>query len=353
MNNLIIFCNSSKHLLCNNRHFLYKKNIYLTNIKTFSGLEREISFEKLILNDNLNFNKSKLTKDDLNNILKLNSKIIINQSFCNDVNADIMELLLTIETLVNYLVKNNKNNKIYINLMHFPYARQDKEKEYITSVGKRLILKMLENFKDYIVEIKVCDEHSSEKINNYPIKITNIFPIYLINYIMQNFAPQNSIIILPDYGASKRFSLSLMQQFKIIILDKMRQDNNQIKYNKMQNHIINNSIINFLILDDMLVSGDTCAKAIQYLIKTYNLDVNKIKFYILCSHFFSFAIKLENCTNIYKIITTNSIANQYSLGNQFNNIYKNNYINLNLKSLLQIKGQDYIHYIDILQYFFV
>lgn len=178
--------------------------------------------------------------------------------------------------------------------------------------------------------------HNYNINDHHNLNINNIAPIYLIRYIKKNFSFNNTCIILPDDGAYNRFYHLLPSNFPIIILHKKRNSDNSIVESKIKNIIkildinfklsrnnikilkkieninldqkcIISKYENLLILDDMIASGGTCAKIIDTLIAEYSLNINKNKFFILCSHLLNYCVEYKNLLNLYQIITTNSI----------------------------------------------
>ncbi len=257
-----------------------------------------------------------------------NDDISIYQSFSRgNINNEILKLLLCCNVL-----QQNKVKKINYIAPFLPYTRHDSTDDKKLSLGCKMFADVINqcgisNIYTYDLHSKCFIEQLFHcKLNKISVKekegeityynkqktliVKSAIPLF-INYIKKNYNLDNTVIVFPDIGASKRFSDIVKNKNIDIICCKKKH----INENKVEISIIGNvKDKNIIILDDIIDTGKTIICLVKQLLK---LGAKNI---IVCAThgiFSSNSVNLINSLKIKEILITNSIQNN-NLPRKFN-----------------------------------
>ncbi len=192
---------------------------------------------------------------------KVNSDkdFVILQSFTDNVNDHILELLLITDA-----VKRAGATNITVVIPYCAYSRQDRMLGNNSSIGMPLISKLLTINIDKIL---VVDIHSVGSLTFFSVPISNIQLYKLIsNHIKENFN-SNYIIVTPDAGSINRAQqVSHNLGCRLIISKKTRNSNGKIDISVSNSDDIKGQ--NCIIIDDIIDSGKTL-EAISHKLRNF------------------------------------------------------------------------------------
>jgi ribose-phosphate pyrophosphokinase len=198
-----------------------------------------------------------------------------------------------------------KVKKICAVVPYMAYARQDKEFVEGEVVSMRLVASLLEAAG--ASNLITVDLHSSFALSHFTIYTQNISSIpILAAYAAQNLNTNSPVVVSPDMGGLERAKeFARILDTDMIALRKFR-DRNTGRLSIEERLDMNLEGRDVILVDDMITSGGSIAKACQVLKKHECGNV-----YAICAH----ALLVGNAINRIKaagvedIIATNSIPN--------------------------------------------
>lgn len=302
---IILLTSQTKHFLhsSNFKSLIIDSNITVctTKINIFPGNEIEVRIAKIADESIMCFE-----------LIPRINKITIFHSFGENVNNDLMEIMLLLNIFDRISKKDPlKFDCINLKISYLGYSRQDKDLSN-TSFGAKVVLDILSLYSNIIDSIFCFDTHFDEQnniINNCYSrpKIKIIKPSFIYQYIIDNFDPDSTCLILPDAGSFNRLknTLNTLSAFETIILEKYRDN----RFVSIKSPGIQFSKQKYLILDDMISSGSTVSKVCEKIKNNHIMLTQKSnpEFILICTHMLWFAIMPTNLSKISKIVTTNSI----------------------------------------------
>jgi ribose-phosphate pyrophosphokinase len=196
-------------------------------------------------------------------------------------------------------------NKICAVVPYMAYARQDKEFVEGEVVSMGLVARLLEAAGAN--KLMTVDVHSSFALSHFTIDAQNISSIpILAAYAAKNLNTNSPVVVSPDMGGLERAAeFARILDTDMISLRKFR-DRNTGRLSIEEKLDLNLEGRDVILVDDMITSGGSIAKACQVL-KKHKCG----KVYAVCAH----ALLVENAVNRIKaagvedIIATNSIPN--------------------------------------------
>lgn len=272
------------------------------NLKRYSSGELKLS--KSELNKHIKNNQIEILYDGNERFFEL---LLILDYYKNlKLNPDYKKLSFNensnVEDRIYKDIYNNINNNTLLNidliLSYLPYQRMDHkgtdEVDTLTNVGN-----IINNLN--LNSVTICEPHS--KIDD----IKNSKEFSYIKHLKQKvfdeigYDEQNIQIVFTDKGALNRYG----KLFKsAVYFNKERNKNTGliIKHEIVGNVDPNK---NFIIVDDIISTGDTIVNIVNYL---SSLNVKNI--YIFCGHFEKnkYNKRLFKMDNIKKIFSTNSLS---------------------------------------------
>jgi ribose-phosphate pyrophosphokinase len=191
---------------------------------------------------------------------------------------------------------------------YMAYARQDRAFQDGEVISIELIAKLLEAAGNK--RLITIDIHSPLALSYFRIDVQNISSIPLLaNYAASNMKLNRTIVVSPDAGGIKRaYEFAKILGSDIIALKKCRDSNSGEVFidDNLEHNIADRDVI---IVDDIITSGGTIAKACRVLKK------NKAdKIYTMCVHapLVEDAAEKIRAAGVKEIISTNSIPSPYA-----------------------------------------
>ena len=198
-------------------------------------------------------------------------RTIIIQTFTNNVNAEIMETMLIMDTL-----RRAGATEITLVLPMFPYARQDRKHMRGVPISAKVICDMFSSYADQIITFDLHSNQIQGFTNTNIIENLSFFPFISSVMLQQDINLEDTTIISPDVGSTNRaIELSRMLKIKDIAVFYKRRENGNIKDIKLLGNIDTSTC---LIIDDMVDTGGTLIKCGEIL-QDYCKDI-----YVMTSH---------------------------------------------------------------------
>lgn len=226
-----------------------------------------------------------------------NKKVYIIQSTYRPVNEHLFELLVFVDGL-----KRANAKRITAIIPYFGYARQDRKTKPQEPITAKLVADMLTNAG--VDQIIALDLHTAQVQGFFDCPVIELSPTHLFSsYYKHMGVKDNLVIVSPDHGGVTRARL-LARDFEhatVAIIDKHRDDNNEIDHMRLIGDVKNKSVI---IVDDIIDSGNTLVKASELLLQSGAKDV-----YVAATHgvLSGDAVTLLANSPIKKILITDSI----------------------------------------------
>jgi ribose-phosphate pyrophosphokinase len=191
---------------------------------------------------------------------------------------------------------------------YMAYSRQDRAFQGGEVISMELIAKLLEAAGNK--RLITIDIHSPLALSYFSIDVQNISSIPLLaNYAASNMKLNRAVVVSPDAGGIKRaYEFAKILGSDSIALKKCRDSNSGEVFidDNLERNIAERDVI---LVDDIITSGGTIAKACQVL-KKNNAD----KIYTMCVHalLVKEAAEKIRAAGVKEIISTNSIPSPYA-----------------------------------------
>lgn len=184
------------------------------------------------------------------------------------------ELFLTIGAF-----KHNEAKSIDLVIPYYGHARQDKKFGEGRPRTAEIVANLLAGL-DTNIKVYTIDAHFHREVGYYPLLDTNIraFNITavkeLAKYIKDKYKPENPKIIIPDKGQQPTHKyIREVFDTDFVFLSKERVDSRNVIISCNQEEISSLKDSDIIIFDDMISTGTTLQKSIDWLKKK---DVNRI-----------------------------------------------------------------------------
>lgn len=208
---------------------------------------------------------------------------------------NLMELLLMIDA-----AKRASARHITAVIPYFGWARQDRKDKPRVPIGAKLVAKLLEAAG--ATRIMTMDLHADQIQGFFEKPVDHLFASTIFLPYVRSLNLDNLTIASPDMGGSKRaYAYSKFLESDVVICYKQRKAANQIEYMELIGEVKGRNVI---LVDDMIDTGGTLAKAADLMMERGALSVRAI-----CTH----AIlsggayeKIEN-SQLTELIVTDSI----------------------------------------------
>jgi ribose-phosphate pyrophosphokinase len=222
--------------------------------------------------------------------------IFVIQSTSYPANDHIMELLIAIDALRRASAK-----RITAVIPYFGYARQDRKVAPRTPISAKLVANLITSAgADRVLTL---DLHAGQIQGFFDIPVDNLYasPVF-IRHIVENFNPENLVIVSPDVGGLVRArGIANKIHAELAIVDKRRP---VAGISEVMNIIGDIEGKNCIIVDDMVDSGGTLCNAADALREKGAVSVSAyITHGVLSGKAFS---KIAN-SQLKNLIITNSI----------------------------------------------
>ncbi|MFX1298631.1 MAG: ribose-phosphate diphosphokinase [Promethearchaeota archaeon] len=227
--------------------------------------------------------------------------VIIVQSTYSPQDYHLMQLYQMIDA-----AKNSEAEKITIFVPYLAYSRQDKKFLDGEPLSSRIVCKCIENLGAN--EVYVLDIHSELVLNFFSIPVHNLMALDLFVEYFNKMSLSNPLIVAPDEGALEKAqkAAKIMNCGSTYITKTRDRHTGEITVTFKEMDVANRDLI---ILDDIISTGGTMAKAIEMAKKQ---EANRI--YAVCSH----ALLIQNAKDrilqagATDIIGTNSVDSEFA-----------------------------------------
>jgi ribose-phosphate pyrophosphokinase len=183
---------------------------------------------------------------------------------------NLMELLMMIDA-----AKRASARHITAVIPYFGWARQDRKDKPRVPIGAKLVAKLLEAAG--ATRIMTMDLHADQIQGFFEKPVDHLFASTIFLPAVKELKLDNLTIASPDMGGSKRaYAYSKFLSSDVVICYKQRKAANQIEYMELIGEVKGRNVI---LVDDMIDTGGTLAKAADLMIERGALSVRAI-----CTH---------------------------------------------------------------------
>ena len=224
--------------------------------------------------------------------------IFIVQSTSTPGNDHLMELLIVLDAL-----KRSSAWRITAVIPYFGYARQDRKLKPRVPITAKLIADLLTAAGAH--RILSMDLHAGQIMGFFNIPVDNLYALpMMLPYLKQRYGSKDITIVSPDVGgvARARYFATRFDNADIAIIDKRRSGPNQVAEMKVVGDVRGKTCI---IVDDMVDTGGTLAKACDTLLKEGAESVSACCVHPVLS---GSALEILEASELQEVIVTDTIS---------------------------------------------
>jgi ribose-phosphate pyrophosphokinase len=224
--------------------------------------------------------------------------IFIVQSTSTPGNDHLMELLIVLDAL-----KRSSAWRITAVIPYFGYARQDRKLKPRVPITAKLIADLLTAAGAH--RILSMDLHAGQIMGFFNIPVDNLYALpMMLPYLKQRYGSKDITIVSPDVGgvARARYFATRFDNADIAIIDKRRSGPNQVAEMKVVGEVKGKTCI---IVDDMVDTGGTLAKACDTLLKEGAASVSACCVHPVLS---GSALEILEASELQEVIVTDTIS---------------------------------------------
>ena len=208
---------------------------------------------------------------------------------------NLMELLLMIDA-----AKRASARHITAVIPYFGWARQDRKDKPRVPIGAKLVAKMLEAAG--ATRFMTMDLHADQIQGFFEKPVDHLYASTIFLPYIQSLELENLTIASPDMGGSKRaYAYAKYLGSEVVVCYKQRKKANVIDTMELIGDVKGRNVI---LVDDMIDTGGTLAKAADVMMERGALSVRAI-----CTHPILSGTAYEKIENssLTELIVTNSI----------------------------------------------
>jgi ribose-phosphate pyrophosphokinase len=155
---------------------------------------------------------------------------------------------------------------------YFGWARQDRKDKPRVPITAKLIAKLLETAG--ATRIMTMDLHADQIQGFFEKPVDHLYASSILLPYIKNLHLDNLIIASPDMGGSKRaYAYSKHLNSEVVICYKQRNAENQIEEMELIGEVAGKNVV---LVDDMVDSGGTLARAAQLMMERGAVSVRAI-----------------------------------------------------------------------------
>lgn len=223
------------------------------------------------------------------------SDVFIVQPTCPPTDANLMEMLIMIDTCVRASAE-----RVTAVIPYFGYARSDKKDRPRVPIAAKLVANLLTTAGAQ--RILTIDLHASQIQGFFDIPVDHLYaaPI-VVEYFKANLI-ENLIVVAPDTGGAERArAYAKRLDAGLALCDKRRERANEADVMNIVGDVRGK---NCLIIDDMCDTGGTICKVAEAL---YKAGANEIFACFTHGVFSGQAVENISSSHLKKVIVTNTI----------------------------------------------